>query len=218
LRPAARVLRRSVRPAPASAAGLRDVRQNLAARNEARPCAGSGWQTLQRCGTLTLSPIRSRRPPCSRHGGRGARSTRWSIRLNGSIEPGRRAVLMAGREELHDSSADLALLAQELRASCRVRAGRPCCPHLPAASHPPGMPASGMHAAEVRALTENRIFLRPFARATGEVARTHLIAACCAMPTLRGSDTAIWWDGQTACHAPADDPERLTALLRKIEP
>jgi hypothetical protein len=143
--------------------------------------------------------------------------------LTGSIEPGRRAAAYGLEEdELHRQQPQIvALLATEFSAlhvgysqEGRVR------PHLP--PRPPRLHARVWECtpAEVCALTENSDFLRPLLVPTGEVSPDELIAACLRNAYLaRDRDTAyLIRMGKQLAMLLRDDPERLTALLRKLEP
>jgi hypothetical protein len=143
--------------------------------------------------------------------------------LTGSIEPGRRAAAYGLEEaELHRQQPQIvALLATEFAAlhvgyaqDGRIR------PHLP--PRPPRLHARVWECtpAEVCALTENSDFLRPLLVPTGEVSPDELIAACLRNAYhFRGSDNAyLVRMGKQLAMLLRDDPERLTALLRKLEP
>lgn len=143
--------------------------------------------------------------------------------LTGSIEPGRRAAAYGLEEdELHRQQPQIvALLATEFSALHvgYVQEGR-IRPHLP--PRPPRLHARVWEctSAEVCALTENSDFLRPLLVPTGEVSPDDLIAACLRNAFgSRGSDAAyLVRMGKQLAMLLRDDPERLTALLRKLEP
>ena len=143
--------------------------------------------------------------------------------LTGSIEPGRRAAAYGLEEdELHRQQPQIvALLATEFAAihvgyaqEGRIR------PHLP--PRPPRLHARVWECTphEIRALTESSDFLRPMLVPTGEVSPDELIAACLRNAYLcRERDTAyLVRMGKQLAMLLRDDPERLTALLRKLEP
>ncbi len=143
--------------------------------------------------------------------------------LTGSIEPGRRAAAYGLEEdELHRQQPQIvALLATEFSAlhvgyaqDGRIRS------HLP--PRPPRLHARVWECtpAEVCALTEDTDFLRPLLVPTGEVSPDELIAACLRSAYLyRDRDTAyLVRMGKQLAMLLREDPERLTALLRKLEP
>jgi hypothetical protein len=143
--------------------------------------------------------------------------------LTGSIEPGRRAAAYGlEEEELHRQQPQIvALLATEFAAlhvgyahEGRLR------PHLP--PRPPRLHARVWECtpAEIYALTENPDFLRPLLAPAGEVSPDELIAACLRNAYLcRDRDTAyLVRMGKQLAMLLREDPERLTALLRKLEP
>ncbi len=143
--------------------------------------------------------------------------------LTGSIEPGRRAAAYGlDEEQLHREQPQIvALLATEFAAlhvgytqDGRLR------PHLP--PRPPRLHARVWECApaEVVALTENSDFLRPLLVPTGEVSPDELIAACLRTAFVyRSRDMAyLVRMGKQLAMLLRDDPERLTALLRKLEP
>ena len=143
--------------------------------------------------------------------------------LTGSIEPGRRAAAYGLEEdELHRQQPQIvALLATEFAALHvgYAQAGR-IRPYLP--PRPPRLHARVWECtpAEVCALTESSDFLRPLLVPTGEVSPDELIAACLRTACLyRDNDTAyLVRMGKQLAMLLREDPERLTALLRKLEP
>ncbi len=143
--------------------------------------------------------------------------------LTGSVEPGRRAAAYGLEEdELHRQQPQIvALLATEFAAlhvgfaqEGRIR------PHLP--PRPPRLHARVWECtpAEVCALTEDSDFLRPLLVPTGEVSPDELIAACLRTAyRYRDNDLAyLVRMGKQLAMLLREDPERLTALLRKLEP
>lgn len=143
--------------------------------------------------------------------------------LTGSIEPGRRAAAYGlEEEELHRQQPQIvALLATEFAAlhvgyaqDGRIR------PHLP--PRPPRLHARVWECtpAEVCALTEDPDFMRALLTPTGVVSPDELLAACLRNAYLhRGRDNAyLVRMGKQLAMLLREDPERLTALLRKLEP
>ncbi len=141
----------------------------------------------------------------------------------GSAEPGRRATAYGlGEEELYREQPQiLDLLATEFAALHVgfVREGR-CRPYLP--PRPPRLHAAVLECspAEVCLVTESPDLLRTLLSAPGEVPADELIAA-----TLRHAYECRDRDfgflvrmGKQMAGLLRDDPERLTALLRKLEP
>lgn len=143
--------------------------------------------------------------------------------LTGSIEPGRRAAAYGlEEEELHRQQPQIvALLATEFAALHLgyAQAGRIRL-HLP--PRPPRLHARVWECTpdEVCALTADPDFLRTLLVPTGMVSPDELLAACLRSATLcRPDDTGyLVRMGKQLALLLRDDPERLTALLRKLEP
>ncbi len=143
--------------------------------------------------------------------------------LTGSIEPGRRAAAYGlDEEQLHREQPQIvALLATEFAALHvgHVHEGR-LRPHLP--PRPPRLHAQVWECtpAESMALTESTDFLRPLLSSGGEADPDELIAACLRTAYVhRQRDMSyLIRMGKQLAMLLRDDPDRLTALLRKLEP
>ena len=143
--------------------------------------------------------------------------------MTGGADMGRRAgaygleeaALQAEQPQIFD------LLATEFVALPfgYVRAGR-IRPGLP--PRPPRLHAfvDACDCAEVRALSDTPDFVRQMLRASGDVHPDELIAACLAhVYACRDNDFAfLVRAGKQLAMLLRDDPERLAALLRKLEP
>ncbi len=143
--------------------------------------------------------------------------------MTGGADMGRRAgaygleeaALQAEQPQIFD------LLATEFMALPfgYVRAGR-IRPGLP--PRPPRLHAfvDACDCAEVRALSDTPDFVRQMLRASGDVHPDELIAACLAhVYACRDNDFAfLVRAGKQLAMLLRDDPERLAALLRKLEP
>lgn len=125
------------------------------------------------------------------------------------------AALQAEQPQIFDLLATefVALPFGYVRAG-RVRAGLP--------PRPPRLHAfvDACDCAEVRALSDTPDFARQMLRASGDVHPDELIAACLAhVYTCRDNDFPfLVRAGKQLAMLLRDDPERLAALLRKLEP
>lgn len=141
----------------------------------------------------------------------------------GSLEPGRRAAAYGLDESsLHNEQPQIFdLLATEFAALHVGYAAsgrfRPHTPPRPPRLHAFVYPCSPE---EVCALTEAPDVLRTLLQASGEASPDELIAACLrhAYECRKADFAFLVRAGKQLANLLRDDPERLTALLRKLEP
>ena len=141
----------------------------------------------------------------------------------GSLDPGRRAAAYGLEEaQLREEQPQIFdLLATEFAALHIgfLREGR-LRPYLP--SRPPRLHAfvEACSPAETYALTETPDLLRTLLAATGEVSADELIAACLrhAYECRNRDFSYLVRMGKQLAILLREDPERLAALLRKLEP
>lgn len=141
----------------------------------------------------------------------------------GSAEPGRRPTAYGLDERLlrEEQPQIFDLLVTEFAALLIGYAeGGTVCPSLP--PHPPRLHAFVYECAssEVCALTDAPDLVRALLRAAGDTNPDELIAATLRIGYLcRGGDFGfLVRAGKQLAHLLRDDPERLAALLRKLEP